>query len=255
MLAAQQFLAESKPPREVSEAMSDEVVLLDYTVTHFLLPASYINPPLTKESLGKFRQAAVNLLATGKMPPPGTTDSPEIAFENRWPVEFAYKLPSGAPFEENTWTHDGVANVQYSPQLQSIEAIVQFSIPWPFLPGLDSSNEFLSFKRAKAQIDDTGQLLSEPRLDEHSRRGNITGYHRYEVYYDDGDLAVRLKCSPWKGSEAPPNPICYGPVMKRSLNLSMEIKFPSPLGQVQNEPHWRQVVEMTVDLAASWRVR
>jgi hypothetical protein len=140
------------------------------------------------------------------------------------------------------------------PAASEKQYVVTFNIDWPFPAGGSESAETRVFRVAADGLKKKGTLRDQDmKRTEHSRNGPISGTEEYNIYDDDGDLAVMLRCAAFIGKLAPSNRGCNGWVWQRSSELSIFLAFPADQGQLGTEQRWRAPVGGAIKLAKNWR--
>lgn len=135
------------------------------------------------------------------------------------------------------------------------EYVVTFQIRWPFLEGSRDSEHARRFRNEEERIRTTGRaLFQDSSWEEHSLNGPISGTKNYHIYSDTDDLAVKLRCTPYRGENAPPNPGCNGWVWDKKKNLILYVRFPADRGQDGLEEHWPAPVNAAIKMVESWKL-
>ena len=136
----------------------------------------------------------------------------------------------------------------------SKQFVVRFSWISSLAGEIDKSPLAEMFKRFRRTLGENDVEYREgpmPTLPRNSVQ-NPSGTVNFSIYGDNGDMAVNLKCTPWTGDKAPPNPGCHGYVLLRSYSLGLYITFPSAPTTTYEGEAWRVIVENTALLARSW---
>ena len=172
------------------------------------------------------------------------------------PAEFAFWMPSLRPVERNRWKVRFYRPCEAGrPRPTWDEYVVAFDIDWPFLPGSEAAYGAGPFRHV-AELLAMGQPMPLRGMKnyEQSLDGPITGLKDYEIYSDDGVLAVNLNCDAFLPLDLEENPICAGYVWQRSSDLVLFVRFPSDRGQLGQDERWRAPVMAAISLVTSWRL-
>jgi hypothetical protein len=226
----------------------------------FKMPFGYQNPwPKQSYALAvtdKQRyMATLSTMNYKGFDPKTETYDPELVTGEGIDGQFAFSMPGLRYVERDQW---------YSPAFRPCEAgrpassendyVVRFHIDWPFLPGFEDSYLSRRFRFAAEDLKNTGRVSEqEMKSAEHSRNGPISGSKEYNIYDDDGDLAVMLRCTAFVGKSAPLNPGCNGWIWQRSSQLSIFLAFPADQGQFGTEKRWIAPVGGAIKLAKDWQ--
>ncbi len=181
--------------------------------------------------------------------------NPDLITRGRLQSGFAFWMPSLRYVERDLWrvAYQRPCEAGRRPPTEN-EYTVFFTIDWPFLADSGMSSVARRFRIAAERLQTEGKLPSQDRPHiEHSLNGPITGAKSYKIYDDDGDLVAQLRCTPFIGSDMPPNPGCGGHVWRRSKNLILYVRFPADQGQFENDQRWRIPVNAAIQLAEKWR--
>lgn len=258
----------------VSATLATDRILFSYSGRWILLPAGYIARTMSQSELLPLRSMYERYLNTPFSPAQKEmwTKRTPVIHEYGLPTgpgDFAYMLPSGLPLPKEYFS-GGVAQRDEQAPFEAKgrdpdlairpkgfryeQIVVKFSWVASSAENIDESPLAEQFERTNSEL---GASVIEFREGPSSvlPRHHVerpTGRSNFLIYGDDGNVAVNIRCTPWAGDIAPPNPSCAGYILHREYRLEMYLQFlSSPATTYENEA-WRSIVDNTASLALSW---
>lgn len=175
---------------------------------------------------------------------------------NRSSVDFAFWMPSKRYVERRMKLGVGIRPCEAGrKQPTRDEYVIKFRIEWPFREGSATSEPARRFRNAEQRLVESSRTLHRyPNRPEQSLAEPVTGEKFYFIHSFSDELAVTLRCSPYRGEQKRPNPLCDGWVWDKQQDLILYLRFPAEKGQDGRLEYWREPVNATIELVESWKI-
>jgi hypothetical protein len=118
----------------------------------------------------------------------------------------------------------------------------------------EPSGAFATIARARANLRQTGTDIFQSTVwADHNLNGPVSGERDYFVMDDNGARIAILDCTAWRGSAAPPNPLCSGLIGFFDRGFVVHVVMPAELGFDGTVAKWQAVADFIDQQIALWR--